>query len=153
MNDPNHLFEADKHRISNEAKVRTALEDPGFAQREFEKWRAAKEHQLEREKEQHYLSNAWAKVVWLAEGRMLAMGRELAKAQQRIGRQRKANRKAKERIEHLKGLLREVRPHIGDECQRIWPDDPEFEDMLVRLDAVLSPAKAREGEDVGNRPN
>ncbi len=83
-----HLFEADKVRINNEAKVRTALEQPDFAQREFEKWRVQKERQLRNET----FTNAWAKVAWLAEGRTLAIGRELAKAQARIGRQRRANR-------------------------------------------------------------
>lgn len=85
-----HLFEADKARIQNEAKVRTALEDPNFAEREFQRWREAKVKRLEREKDSFV--TAWAKVAWLAEGRMVAMGRELAKAQTRIGRQRKANR-------------------------------------------------------------
>lgn len=60
---------------------------------------------------------------------------------------------SKAREGELEALLREVRPHIGDEHQRSWPDDPEFDDMLVRVDAALTPTKAREGEDVGNRPN
>lgn len=114
--DSPHLFEADKARIQNEAKVRTALEDPNFAEREFQRWREGKRRDLERES----FATAWAKVAWLAEGRVLAMGRELAKVQARIGRQRKANR---ELVRALEGREREVeRLTAANDALRVLKD-------------------------------
>ena len=121
MSDPTHLYEADKHRITNEAKVRTALEQPDFAQKEFEKWRASKERDMEREAQRDLFVNAWAKVAWLAEGRTIAMGRELAKLQHRIGRQRKANREqlralreTRERVDELEAALESKDEVLGE---------------------------------------
>jgi hypothetical protein len=99
-----HLYEADKVRINNEAKVRTAAEQPNFAEREFEKWRATGERHM---KDETFV-DAWAKVAWLAEGRMIAMGRELARAQARIGRQRKANRELLVRYRQMEKALCEI---------------------------------------------
>ena len=41
-------------------------------------------------------------------------------------------------------LLREARPHIGDEYMRSWPDDDDFDAMLARVDAALA---AKENDD------
>lgn len=118
--DPNHLFEADKVRIRNEAKVRTAMEQPDFAETAFEEWREYRQKRFSRDEKirQTYLeatddklfANAYARAAWMAEGREIAMGRELTKLQQRVGRQRNVNRRqhealkqANERIKELEG--------------------------------------------------
>ncbi|MEJ7871974.1 MAG: hypothetical protein WKF67_06920 [Rubrobacteraceae bacterium] len=108
-----HLFEADKVRINNEAKVRTALSYPYFAERKFDKWKAQQEPQLK--KESHTI--AWAKEAWLAEGRTPVMGRELDKLQKRIGRQWEANRNQnhalKETLERIEELENDYVQLVG----------------------------------------
>jgi hypothetical protein len=68
---------------------------------EFERWKKARwsPSESERQDAHRYFVNAWAMVAWLAEARRDAMGRELAKLQARIHRQRVANR------EVVRGLL------------------------------------------------
>jgi hypothetical protein len=138
MNDPDHLYEADKIRIQNEAKVRTAMEDPDFARREFERWQEARQARFKRDDEiqgrdeESYYVNAWAKVAWLAEGRELRMGRELEKLQQRIGRQRKTNRdqhralrQLKERVKNLEDTLSLYAEPSNWEAGNEWKEDGE----------------------------
>ena len=43
-------------------------------------------------------------------------------------------------VEKLRGLLKRVWPHIGDEQQRSWPDDAEFDTMIAEIEAALAPA-------------
>lgn len=57
-------------------------------EREFERYRTLREQWMRKES----VSTHWAKHAWLADAKRDEMGRELAKAQARIGRQRKANR-------------------------------------------------------------
>ena len=42
------------------------------------------------------------------------------------------------RLAKVLKLLGEARPHIGDEYSRSWPDDPEFDTMLARIDGELA---------------
>ena len=58
---------------------------------------------------------------------------------------------AEARLAKVLGLLGEARPHIGDEYSRSWPDDPEFDAMLARIDGELAysdgPARPMEPAD------
>ena len=85
--------------MSDPAREREILEREEFVRREFEKWRDEKQRGLEIA--QRSFVNAWAGMSWLADSRREAMGRELAKAQARIGRQRKANREVLSRLSEL----------------------------------------------------
>lgn len=104
QDNPEHLYEADKWRIVSEAKVRTALEDPEFAEREFQKWKERDRKERDRDKRLG-LDNYWSKLVWVAEGRTLAMGRILDKVSRRLGKQREINRAQRVRIAELEAHL------------------------------------------------
>jgi hypothetical protein len=84
------------------------MSEPTLAEQEFERWHELRKDPLKRELADASFVDAWAKVAWLAEGRMLAMGRELAKAQARIGRQRKANRELLVRYRQMEKALCEI---------------------------------------------
>lgn len=45
-------------------------------------------------------------------------------------------------IAHLLKLMRQARPHIGDEYQRDWPDDEAFDKMLKDYDAAIGPLQS-----------
>lgn len=107
-----HLIEADHDKIQREAMIRTVLEEPDFASKAFERWRAEKERGIARDIARQSFVEGWTRVAWLAEGRMHRMGREIGKLQKRIARQRKANREAltentelRERVGELEGAL------------------------------------------------
>lgn len=127
-----------------------------LAEQEFERWRKLRDPQLKRES----FVTAWAKVAWLAEGRMHAMGRDLAKLQYRIGRQRKANRELRNvlrlREEELEACRRVVSVAADIEaCLRSDVEVPEFmkktftdrlDDLdLVRAKTTKHPIEAEEG--------
>lgn len=63
-----------------------------MVEEDFERWREARHRGVEREARDQSLISAWAKVAWSEERRAKAIGRELAKLQARISRQRAANR-------------------------------------------------------------
>lgn len=79
----------------------------------FDSWRKAREDAMNRGQSRWHLEGrddfvqAWANIAYVAELERDKMGRELNKLQQRIGRQRKANRKLREKIEELEQLLHE----------------------------------------------
>lgn len=146
MADSPHLFEADKERIANEAKVRTALEQPDFAEREFEKWKVEKDRRLKAES----FATAWAKVAWLAEGRESAMGRQLNKLQQRIGRQRKANREQNKRYQELEGRVEHLTKAL-ESVDRQTPDAIGGEPYVIGCGALYKVRAALYGSG-GPRP-
>lgn len=102
MSNPDHLYEADKIRIQNEAKVRTAMERPNFIKEQYEIWREETGTPIEgktlTESLRGQAERAYAR-AWLAEGREIKMGREINKLQQRIARQRKANRELRHALQ------------------------------------------------------
>lgn len=154
MNDLDHLYEADKHRIQNEAKVRTALEQPDFAEREFERWKGIREHHMEREMkrelENKSFVNAWAKVAWLAEGKMLALGREVDKLQRRIARQRRANREQLRQLQDERTRVEELREALLRLHNEVFHSDepPTVIEMrtAVSKEMTLMFDRPREGE-------
>lgn len=108
MTDPNRLYEADKMRIMNEAKVRTAMKDPAFVEREYEKYISRQERYFTRETLKDHRITYWQLKAWMAEGRELLMGRELTKTQQRIGRLRKANREQHRALKDARQRIKEL---------------------------------------------
>ena len=40
-------------------------------------------------------------------------------------------------ITHLRELLAGARVHMGTEYERYWPDDPDFDALCARIDALL----------------
>lgn len=135
---PCHLYEADKVRIANEAKVRTAMEDPDFAEREYRKWRASRERWRDSETHTSY----WAKLAWLAEGRTLAMGRSLDKVSRRLGKQRQINKAQRKRIKELELEVDKVhrewleqRTTIGDLQEQI--NELKIERNLLKTEVKL----------------
>ncbi len=73
----------------------------GAARDEFEKWRNTREPELRKES----FVTAWAKVAYLAEAREQAMGRTLSLLQDRIGRQRAANRKQHQALTEARAII------------------------------------------------
>jgi len=43
-----------------------------------------------------------------------------------------------DQVARLAKLMVWARPHIGDECQRSWPDDEDFNQQLSKYDAALA---------------
>jgi hypothetical protein len=84
--------------------------DPHSAEQEFERWRDSKHRNLERE--QGDFVTAWAKVAWLANAHRAMMGREIAKLQSRIHRQRVANRENLSALEASEQENRELRESL-----------------------------------------
>lgn len=140
------LIEVDHARIRREAMIQTALGQPDFAQKEFEKYRKTQEHYLRKET----MTTAWAKVAWLAEGRMSAMGRTLDKLQQRIGRQRKANREQhralsstreelKQKDEVLLNILKQAESHRSYNLDMSKSEDPWIRQIYDLSHSALYP--------------
>ncbi len=72
-----------------------------FIEEEFERWRSLRESGVARELEQASFVTAWARVAWHAEAQNDLMGKQMAKLQLRIGRQRTANRNMLRRLREL----------------------------------------------------
>lgn len=99
--------------------------DPTSAKVEFKLWQIEREKMWRREAhdESRMFVNAWAKVAWIAEDKRRLMGVELNKLQQRIGRQRKANRELQQRVHDLEAQLKVITKSLKDAYTRLYEDE------------------------------
>lgn len=79
---------------------------------EFDKWRDAMFRGIKREYKDYYFTNAWAMKAYIAKLEKDQMGQDFNRLQQRIHRQRLANREQQSRIEALEEAKEELMDYI-----------------------------------------